>query len=308
VLKYTLKRLLHLLPVFIGATFLIFAMVFALPGDPIRALAGQNPLPESVVAAMRVKYNLDEPLFTQYFLYMANLFQGDLGTDFNDRSVSSLIAASWPSTFQLGITAWLIEIFVGIPLGLWMGLRRGKVDDVIGRVLTVLVISVPVFVIGFSLQMLIGVQLGWLPVSSARLGWPLSYILPGLVLAVYGLASIARLLRSSIAENLQSDFVKAAKAKGLTRSRVVRVHIVRNSLIPVVTLLGIDLAALMGGAILIEGIFNLPGMGNQIFAAIGAHNGPVIVGISTMLIVIFLIGNLVVDLVYAALDPRIRRV
>ena len=303
---YTLKRVLHLIPVFLGATFLIYAMVFAMPGDPIRAMAGQNPLPDSVVAAMKAKYHLDEPLFSQYTYYLGNLFQGDLGVDFNDRPVSGLIAASWPYTMKLGITAWIFEIIVGIPLGLWLGLRRGKFDDVIGRILTVVVISIPVFVLGFAAQLVIGVRLGWLPVSSATEGWPTSYIMPGIVLGVFGLASIARLLRSTVAENLRSDYVKAAKAKGLTGSRVIRVHVLRNSLIPVVTLLGVDLAALMGGAILIEGIFNLPGMGNQIFNAIAVHNGPVIVGISTLLIILFLFGNLLVDLLYATLDPRIR--
>ena len=305
-LKYTLKRLLQFIPVFIGATFMVYAMVYLMPGDPIRALAGQNPPPEAVVEAMRAKYNLDKPLWEQYWLYLTGLLQGDFGTDFNDRSVSTLLFSALPLTFQLGITAWLFEVVIAIPLGTWLGLRAGKFDDLAGRVVTVLIMALPTFVVGFAAQLILGVHLGWFPVSGAREGWPVSFILPALVLALPGLAGTARLLRSSIIDTLGSDHVKAAVAKGLPQRRVIIRHVLRNSLIPVVTALGLSLAGIMGGAVLIEGIFNLPGIGQLIFNAAGVGNGPVVVGVSTFLILLFLVGNLVVDLFYAVLDPRIR--
>lgn len=305
-LKYTISRLLQFIPVFLGATFLVYALVFVMPGDPVRALAGQNPLPDSVVAAMRSKYNLDLPLWDQYLRYLAGLFRGDLGTDFNDRSVSDLLAAAIPQTFKLGITAWLIEVVLAIPLGTWLGLRAGRVDDVVGRTVTIVIMALPVFVVGFAAQLVLGVQLGWFPVSGASQGWPVSFILPALCLALPGLAGTARLLRASVIETLHSEFVRAAVAKGLPWSQVLLRHVLRNSLIPVVTALGLSLAGIMGGAVLIEGIFNLPGVGLLIFNAVNVQNGPVVVGVSTFLIGLFLIGNLAVDLLYAVLDPRIR--
>lgn len=305
-IKYSISRLLQFIPVFLGATFLVYALVYVMPGDPVRALAGQNPLPDSVVRAMIERNNLDKPLWEQYVLYLGGLLQGDLGRDFNDRSVSSLLAAAIPLTFKLGITAWLIEVAIAIPLGLWLGLRAGGAGDVFTRTGLVVIMALPVFVVGFVGQLVLGVQLGWFPVSGARDGWPMSFLLPAIVLALPGLAGTARLLRASVIETLHADFVRAATAKGLPWRTVLVRHVLRNSLIPVVTALGLSLAGIMGGAVLIEGIFNLPGIGLLIFNAVGVQNGPIVVGVSTFLILLFLVGNLLVDLLYAVLDPRIR--
>ncbi|MGN6753825.1 MAG: ABC transporter permease [Intrasporangium sp.] len=305
--RYILRRVLLAIPVALGATFLIFLVVFALPGDPIKALAGgQHVLSPSVEQALRARYHLDDSLPIQYLKYMSGLLRGDLGEDFNGRSVSTIIAESWPATAKLGVTAFLIEIVVGIPIGIWAGLRKGKPVDYLVLGATILAFAVPIFVIGYTTQILFGINLGWFPVAGIDDGWPTSYLLPAIVLGILGLATTARLMRTSLVETLSADFIRTAVAKGLPRRRIIVNHALRNSLIPVVTYLAIDLGGLLGGAVIIEGIFNIPGLGFQIFEGIKAQNGPVVVGISTLLVLIFLAANLLVDVIYAVLDPRIR--
>jgi oligopeptide transport system permease protein len=304
--RYAARRILQIIPVFIGTTFLIFAMVWALPGDPIRALSGDKPLPPAVYEQLRQEYNLDDPLIIQYLKYMAGLLQGDFGTSFRGREVSEIMAEAWPVTLQLALTAFFFEIVIGLTAGLLAGLRKGSFIDNLVLVTTTLVVSIPIFVLGFTAQLVFGVKLGWFPIAGVQNGWPTDYILPGLVLASVALAYLARLTRTSLVENLRSDYVRTAIAKGLPRRRVVGRHTLRNSLIPVVTLLGVDLGQLMSGAIVTEGIFNLPGIGQQIFRAVGNREGTIVVGISTALVLIFLFANLIVDILYGLLDPRIR--
>lgn len=304
---YIVKRLLQVIPVFLGTTFLIFVVVYALPGDPIAALGGgKQHLSPSVYNELRQRYNLDDPLLVQYGKYMLNLFQGNFGTDFQGHEVSAIIARNWPTSILLGTTAWAMQVVVGIPLGIWAALNRGRFADHLVGIVTTLAFAVPVFVVAYVSQILFGVQLKWFPVAGVSAGWPVAFIVPAAALAIMGLAATARLTRSSLIENLGSDYVRTAIAKGIPRRQVIMNHAMRNSLIPVVTYLGIEFGALMGGAIIIEGIFNLPGLGNQIFLAIGQQNGPTVVGISTLLVIVFLIVNLIVDVLYAYLDPRIR--
>ncbi len=303
--RYLIRRVLQFIPVFFLTTFLIFALVFLIPGDPIRALAGEKPLPPSVVQELRARYHLDEPLTTQYGIYISKLFQGDFGTDFRGRAVSDIMKERLPVTFRLAIYAFAIETIIGIIAGILAGLRKGGFIDYLVRVSTTAVISIPIFVLGFIAQIVLGVRLGWFPIAGIRHGaW--SYVLPAIVLGSVSLAYIARLTRTSLIENLRADYVRTAKAKGLSRQRVVGVHAMRNSLIPVVTFLGIDLGALMGGAIITETIFNLPGIGREVFQAVGQQEGAVVVGIVTFLVIVYMISNLVVDVMYAVLDPRIR--
>jgi oligopeptide transport system permease protein len=304
--RYVARRILQIIPVFIGTTFILFAMVWALPGDPIRALSGDKPPPPAVYEELRQRYNLDDPLIIQYLKYMANLFQGDFGTSFRGQEVSAIMADAWPVTVKLALTAFFFEIIIGLTAGIMAGLRKGRFIDNLVLVTTTLVVSIPIFVLGFTAQLVFGVKLGWFPIAGVQNGWPTDYILPGLVLASVALAYLARLTRTSLVENLRSDYVRTAIAKGLPRRRVVGRHTLRNSLIPVVTLLGVDLGQLMGGAIVTEGIFNLPGVGQVIFRAVGNREGTIVVGISTALVIIFLLANLIVDLLYGLLDPRIR--
>ena len=304
--RYAARRLLQTIPVFFGATFLVFAMVFAIPGDPIRAMAGDRPLTEATVESMRDRYNLDDPLVVQYGKYIGGVFTGDLGQSFRGREVSQTLIDRVPVTARLAATALVIEAFFGVIAGILAGLRRGSFVDNLVLVTTTAVVSIPVFVLGYVGQLIVGVELGWLPISGIRDGWPLSYIMPGFVLAATSTAFAARLLRTSLVENLRADYVRTATSKGLSRKRVVGRHTLRNSLIPVITFVGADFGVMMGGAIITEGIFNMPGIGGEVFRAILAQEGPVVVGIVTVLVIVFILSNLVVDLLYGVLDPRIR--
>lgn len=305
--RYAVRRLLQMVPVLLGTTFLIYALVFALPGDPIRALAGEKPLPASVYAALRDRYNLDDPLIVQYAKYLSGvLFRGDFGETFRGQEVSQLLAESWQVTVRLGVTAWVFLVVVGIGLGVLAGLRRARLADTAVLTGTTVVLAVPTFVVGYTAQQVFGLELGWFPTAGTDDGWPWSYLLPGMVLGSFGVAYVARLTRTTLVENLRADYVRTAIAKGMPRRRVIVNHTLRNSLIPVVTYLGVHLGELMAGAIVTEGIFNLPGIGQQVFLAIQIKEGPTVVGISTFLVLIFVVANLFVDLLYGVLDPRIR--
>lgn len=303
--RYIARRLLLTIPVLIGASLLIYAMVYALPGDPIRALAGDRPLSPAVQAELRAEYNLDDPFFVQYAKYVWGLLQGDFGTDFSGRAVLDTITQRLPVTVRLAVTAVVIEIILGIIAGVLAGIRRGSFIDNLVLVSTTLVVSIPVFVLGFFAQYVFGLRLGWFPISGIGEGW-FSYLLPGFVLASTSLAYVARLTRTSLAENLRADYVRTAKAKGLSPSVVVGKHTLRNSLIPVVTFIGADLGALMGGAIVTETVFNIPGLGRAVYDSVLRQEGAVVVGIVTLFVFFYIFFNLVVDVLYAVLDPRIR--
>ncbi|MCC0096188.1 MULTISPECIES: ABC transporter permease [Streptomyces] len=303
--RYVIRRLLQMIPVFIGSTFLIFFMVYAL-GDPVAALFGDKAPDPATAARIRKDLYLDRPLWEQYLHYMGQIFQGDFGTAFNGQPVTELMASAFPVTLRLTIVAIFFEVVIGITLGVISGLRRGKSVDTSVLVLTLVVISVPTFVTGYLLQYLFGVKWGWVrPTVSPDAPFN-ELILPGIVLALVSLAYVTRLSRTSIAENVKADYVRTAVAKGLPRRRVVTRHLLRNSLIPVVTFIGTDIGALMGGAIVTERIFNIHGVGYQLYQGILRNNSPTVVGFVTILVIVFLLANLLVDLLYAVLDPRIR--
>ena len=301
--KYILRRLLQMIPVIIGVTFLIYAAVFAL-GDPTVGRCGERACPPGYIAAFRKEYNLDEPLIVQYLLYMGNLVQGDLGTNFFGNEVSEELLTRWPTTLKLGLMALAIEAVIGIVAGVLAGIRRGKFIDNLVTVSTLFLISIPIFVIGGLAQLIFGVRLGIFPVTATQ-GTLSQLVMPAFVLASASVAYIARLMRANLAENLRADYVRTAKAKGLTNARTVGVHTLRNSLIPVVTYIGIDVGALMGGAVVTERIFNINGIGNFLFRSIGQKDGTSVVGTVVCLVLIYLLVNLLVDVLYGLLDPRI---
>ena len=303
--RYIARRLLLTIPVLIGASFLIFAMVYALPGDPIRALAGDRPLSEAVQAQLRAEYNLDDPLYLQYVKYAGGLLQGDFGTDFSGRPVLDTIEQRLPVTAKLALAAIVFEALIGLTAGILAGIRRGSFFDNLVLVTTTLLVSVPVFVLGFVAQYVFGLRLGLFPTSGISDGW-YSYVLPGLVLASLSLAYVARLTRTSLAENLRQDYVRTARAKGLKPSVIIGKHTLRNSLIPVVTYIGADIGTLMAGAIVTETIFNIPGLGRAVYDSVLRQEGAVVVGIVTLMVFFYIFFNLVVDVLYAVLDPRIR--
>lgn len=303
--RYVIRRLLQMIPVFIGTTFLIFFMVYAL-GDPVAAMFGDRAPDPATAARIREDLNLDEPLWLQYVLYMGKIFTGDFGRAFNGQPVADLMADAWPVTVRLALLAVLFEMAVGIALGVLSGLKRGKAVDSGVLFATLLVVSIPTFVTGYVLQYLLGVKWEIVKPAVSSDATFRELLLPAAVLALVSLAYTARLTRTSVAENSRADYIRTAVAKGLPRSRVTIRHLLRNSLIPVVTFLGIDIGNLMAGAIVTERIFNVHGVGFQLWQGILRQNAPTVVGFVTILVIVYLLANLLVDLLYAVLDPRIR--
>ena len=306
--RYVARRLLQMIPVFIGTTLLIFLMVYALPGDPVRGLFGDKGGSPQVIAALRREYGLDQPILVQYWHYMKDMIlHADFGTQIaSQRPVTDVLGDAFPVTLRLAGLAFAIEVVLGIGLGVVSGMRAGRLTDNVVLVISLLFISIPVFVLGFILKLVFAEQLHWLPPNvndSTNLN---ELLMPAIVLATASLAYVTRLTRTSIAENLRADYIRTAVAKGLPKSRVVGVHLMRNSLIPVITYLGTDIGALMGGAVVTEGLFNIKGIGGTIAESIVRREGTTLVGLVTILVIVYLIANLLVDLLYAVLDPRIR--
>jgi oligopeptide transport system permease protein len=304
--RYVLRRLLQLIPVFFGTTFIIYALVWGLPGDVFAGKCGEKPCPDAYVQTMTEKFNLDDPLLIQYGKYLLQLLQGNLGETFNGTQVSVLVADAWPITVRLALVALTIEAVIGLFAGIVTGLRGGKYLDNLVLISTLFLLSLPTFVTGFLLQYYLGIK--WEIISpnvsgDATFG---ELIVPGFVLGSLSMAFISRLMRTGILENKRADYVRTAVAKGLSQRRVVGVHLLRNSLIPVITFLGTDLGALMGGAIITEGVFNIKGIGGLVFGSIIRREGSTVVAVVVLLVLVYLLMNLIVDLLYAVLDPRIR--
>lgn len=304
-LRYIGRRLLQTIPVFFGATFLIFAMVHLMPGDPVAALGGDKGLTEAAAARIREEYNLDKPFWLQYLLYLKGIFTLDFGKTFSQQPVTTVLATAFPITIRLAIYALLIEAILGILFGVIAGVRRGGFFDSTVLVLSLVVISVPTFVIGFLMQFFLGIKWGLLPATASTVSFK-SLTMPAIVLGATSLAYVIRLTRQSVSENVSADYVRTARAKGLKEGTVMTRHILRNSLIPVATFLGGDLGGLMGGAIITEGIFNINGVGGTLWQAIVHGEPATVVSFTTVLVMVYISANLLVDLLYAVLDPRIR--
>jgi oligopeptide transport system permease protein len=303
---YTLRRVLQMIPVLLGVTFLIYTMVWALPADPFAGRCGERPCPQAYVDAMTAKFHLDDPLPVAYLKWLGGLFTGNLGETYTGLRVADEVMSTFPTTLKLATLAILFEIVIGISAGVLAGLNKGKFVDNLVLVSTLFLISIPVFVLGTTLQYVFGIKFPIFP-PTVPPGAPWhTLILPAFVLASLSMAYVARLVRSSLVENLRSDYVRTATAKGLVRRRVVGLHVMRNSLIPVVTFIGADFGALMAGAIVTEGIFNINGVGNLVYKGIGNQEGALVTAVVTLFVLVFLTVNLIVDLLYGLLDPRIR--
>ncbi|MFE4636683.1 ABC transporter permease [Streptomyces sp. NPDC056773] len=306
--RYVARRLLQMIPVFFGTTLLIFLMVYSLPGDPVAGLFGDKGADPATLAALRHEHGLDLPIWQQYYNYITGiLFHFDFGSQIRSgREITEVIGSAFPVTLRLAFLAFAIEIVLGLTLGILAGLKAGKLVDNLILILTLLIISMPVFVLGFIVKSVFAFQLGWIaPNVSTEETWS-ELIAPAIVLGSLSLAYVARLTRTSMAENLRADYVRTAVAKGLPKKRVIGVHLMRNSMIPVVTFLGTDIGALMGGAVVTEGIFNVKGVGGLIYESVVRREGLTVVGVVTVLVVVYLIASLLVDLLYAVMDPRIR--
>ncbi len=331
-LTFAVRRLLLLVPILLGLSILVFLFVRALPGGPETALLGERSTPERA-AAVRAAYGLDRPVYEQYGTYMGKVVHGDFGTSIQtQRPVSEEIRRRFPATVELAVTAILFAVAVGIPLGFVAGRRPGSWVDNASTVGSLLGIAIPVFALGFLLKYVFAVRLGWLPgtgrqdvtiTTSHPTGFfvldgiltgdlPAAWdafkhlVLPGIALGTIPLAIITRITRAAVQEVSNEDFVRTAEAKGMTRQVVTRRHILRNAMLPVATIIGLQTGLLLSGAILTETVFAFGGMGSFMAAAVFSRDFPVIQGGILFLAVVFVLVNLLVDLSYGFLDPRVR--
>lgn len=305
--RYALRRVAFMVPTLIGSTFLVYLLVFLLPGDPVLTLAGTKRVSPSTAAAIRDQYNLNDPFFVQYGKYLGNVLHGNFGADFNGNPVIDTIGTALPYTVALAVTAFAMKLVIGILMGVWAGLRPGKAADHTNLAFTIVFLAIPGFLVAYLVQYVLGIKLGILPISGVRQGYPVSFLLPALVLALETASPLARLTRNSLTEVLHSDYIQTARAKGATERRVLWLHALRNAFVPIITYLGLSMASLLGGSVLVEYIFNLPGLGGALAQAIQGQEGPVVVGIAVFLLLFYLVTTLIIDLLYPIIDPRVRR-
>jgi len=305
-LYFIIRRILQIIPVIIGVTLILFTLMYIIPEDPAKLILQKGATPEAL-QNLREKMGIDKPVYVQYWRYIKQLAKGDLGTSYRyRRSVNSILADHYPNSIKLALAAIIIEIIIGIFAGIVSAVKKYSLWDVLVTVSTTIAVCIPVYWLGMMLQVAFGLKLGWLPMSGMGDGSIRYYILPAITLASVSTAFVARMTRSTMLEVLSNDYITTAYAKGLSPNMVIGKHALKNALIPVVTLIGIDLGALMGGAILTETVFNWPGVGRTIYLAILQRDAPVVIGGTIILVMIFVVMNLIVDIIYALLDPRIR--
>ena len=302
--RYLVRRLLLVIPVLLGVMLLVFGMVFLAPGDPIQRLAGNKPLAPSTVAAIKASYHLDRPFFVQFFLYTKGVLVGNFGETFTGRSVSEIVRERFPVTLRLALGSFGVEVVVGLTLAIVAAVKRRTWIDSSILAATLVLLTIPILVLDFVFQYVFGIKLGWFPVAGNQAGWT-SYVLPSIAIGIGSAAALGRLGRSNILDNMGAEHVRAANARGLPRRRVVGHHVLKNSLVPIVTIFGLDLAYLMGGAVITEAIFNLPGLGQALVVGIRTQNGPLVVGLVMLSSIFIVFSILVVDLLCARIDPRI---
>jgi len=301
---YVLSRLAQSALTLLGVSVLVFVILRVLPGDPARMLLPDGA-PESAVAELNRQLGLREPLVVQYGLFLGSVARGDFGQSFQYRAPAlRVVLERLPATVQLTLAAMFITIAAGVPLGIFTAVRRGTRYDVAGTIVAVLGQSLPNFWLGIMLILLFGVALRWLPTSGFA-GWT-SLVLPAVTLAAFPTALVARLTRSSMLEILNRDYIRTGRAKGLAERRVVFRHALRNAAIPVLTVIGLQIGALLGGAVITESIFAWPGMGKLIVDAIFFRDFPVVQTVLILSATVFVVINLAVDLLYTVIDPRIR--
>ncbi|WP_298867835.1 ABC transporter permease [uncultured Microbacterium sp.] len=305
---YILRRILQAVPVFFGATLLIYFMVFAMPGDSIAALFGDHQPSPALIDQLRAQYHLDQPFIVQYFFYITGIFRLDFGTSFSGQPVIEVLSRTFPVTLRLAVMSVAIAFILAIIIGLFSALGKDGVFDNSMLVLALIFVALPIFVLAFLAQYFLAIQLGWFrPTVGADNDWG-DLWLPAIVLGFSVYATSMRLTRSSTIDTLNQDWVRTAYSKGLPRRRVIPVHVLRNSLIPMITDLGTVFGVLMVGATVTEGIFNVPGVGNTLYQAIIRGENPTVVSFVTVFVVVYVFINIVVDLLYGLLDPRIRYV
>ena len=305
--KYVVRRLLWMVVVLFFVSLITFLLAFAVPGDPAKSIAGTHATPE-ILARIRHTLGLDEPLWKQYGLFLWHLLHGNMGYSYETQlPVTTAILQRFPATVMIAMFGIFFELLIGIPIGMTSALKQYGIRDRTFTVLSLLFLSMPMFFLGMLLMYVFAFQWPIFPLGGYE-GWtaPLYGILPGLTLGLTGAAWYSRLLRSSMLDILSADFVKAARAKGLPERTVVWRHIMRNAWSPIVTLLGMDVGWFLGGVLVIEIVFGIPGIGGQAYQAIQTQDLPLIMGTVLFAALLVTVSNFVVDLAYTWLDPRVK--
>jgi peptide/nickel transport system permease protein len=303
-LHFLLRRLLLTIPVLLGVATLVFSLIHLVPGDPVQTMLGESATPQEI-ARVRTQLGLDRPLYVQYWVFLKGVAKGDLGVSLRtNEPVATAIADRMPATIELAIAAMCLAIVVAIPLGIIAAVGAGTVVDYAATTLALAGISIPNFWLGPLLAIVFAVTLGWMPVSGS--GTPAHLILPAITLGAPLGAVLARMTRASVIEELRELYVLAARARGVSRARAVLRHAFRNSLIPIVTVLGLQMGAVLTGAVITETIFAWPGVGRLLIQSINFRDYPLVQGCILLIAVTYVAMNLLTDLAYGLLDPRIR--
>ena len=303
--KYIIRRLIAMIPVVIGITFLVFMIMQLAPGDPVRMILGDSAEPEAI-EAMREEMGLNDPVLVQYGRYMVNLLHGDMGTSYtNKRPVAHEVFSRVPATFELALVSAVVSILIAIPLGVVAAVKQNTLFDNLSMVLSLVGISMPAFWLALMLMLVFSLRLGWFPVQGNSDGWR-SFVLPSIAIGFMNMAAIARTTRSSMLETIRQDYIRTARSKGISEGEVIMHHAFGNALIPTITVVGVQLGGLLGGAVLTETVFAWPGLGRLMVQAVNGRDVPVVMGCIVILSIGFSIVNLIVDLAYGFIDPRVR--
>jgi peptide/nickel transport system permease protein len=301
---YLAKRFGQAVFILIGITLVTYVLLYLVPADPVRQIAGRSATAETV-ESIRRQLGLDLPLWQQYLRYLGNLLQGDLGRSYIQRAeVSTLILSRLPATLLLMAGAIAVELMIGFAAGIYAATRRGRRGDRAVMVLSFAAVSAPQFVVGILLLYVFSVRLGWFPISGY--GTFSHLVLPAVTLGILGGGWYSRMIRASMIDVLRQDYIQTARAKGASERRVVFVHALRNAILPVIAMIGLDIGIFMSGAVVVESVFGWPGIGQLAWQAIQRVDIPIIIGVTLVAAAAIVIGNLLADLVAPLIDPRIR--
>lgn len=301
---YLLRRLVQSALILLGVAFITFFLLFVLPADPVRQIAGRSATPETV-QNIRAQLGLDQPFVVQFGRYLGALLQGDMGRSYLQKSeVSVLIAARLPATLQLMAAGIAAELLIGLSMGIVAALRRDRFTDQALMMVSFVTVSAPQFVVSLLMLYVFAVQLRWFPIGGY--GTFAHLVLPALTLGILGSGWYARMMRSSMIDVLRTDYVRTARAKGLTRARVVLGHALPNAILPVIAMIGIDIGVFMGGIVVVESVFGWPGIGQLAWQAIQRLDIPIIMGVTLVSACAIVLGNLIADLIAPLIDPRIK--
>jgi peptide/nickel transport system permease protein len=301
---YMMRRLVQAALILLGVSLITFFLLYVLPADPVRQIAGRSATPQTV-ANIRAQLGLDQPFIVQYGRYMAGLLQGDMGRSYLQKTdVATLIAARLPASLLLMAAGIGAELVIGLTMGVIAALWRGRAVDSGLMMTSFVTVSAPQFVVALLLLYLFAVKLGWFPIGGY--GTPAHLVLPALTLGILGSGWYARMMRSSMIEVLRADFIRTARAKGLTRRRVILRHAMPNAILPIIAMIGIDIGIFMGGIVIVEGVFGWPGIGQLAWQAIQRVDIPIIMGVTLVSACAIVLGNLLADLITPLINPRIR--